>query len=289
MNRAGGSAAFGRWAAKHIKTRVGAQLATTALGVLIFVDDYFNCLTVGSVMACDGQARRFEGEARLPHRRHGRTGLHHCPPSPLGPPPSPAMSRMARVSPLFIKSIPFNFYAWLTIIMMIGLAVMKIEYGPMAKFEANAKKGDLFSGKNPYAGMEEDVPEGRARSSTSRAAHNRPRILLRHGYALLRRFLHRHELRRRLLRLRHPGPHAGQRFRWCSPSSTTSAAAPWASRDIEQHTEGFKAMVPAILHPHLCLEPQGYDHTLSARRSLSTPRCAPRSELQGAAWPSSSS
>ena len=64
---------------------------------------------------------------------------------------------------VFIKSIPYNFYAWLTIIMMIGLAVMKVDYGPMARFEKNAQNGDLFSGKNPYAGMEEDVPEGKGR------------------------------------------------------------------------------------------------------------------------------
>ena len=85
MNRAGGSAAFGRWAAKHIKTRVGAQLATIALGVLIFVDDYFNCLTVGSVMRpVTGQAQRLPRQARLPHRRHRRARLHHRPHLLLG-------------------------------------------------------------------------------------------------------------------------------------------------------------------------------------------------------------
>ena len=129
MNRAGGSAAFGRWAAKHIKTRVGAQLATIALGVLIFVDDYFNCPTVGSVM-------------RPVTDKHGvsRAKLSYL--------------IDATAAPVCIIA-PISSWA--------AAVASYVEYGPMAKFEKNAQAGDLFSGKNPYAGMEDDVPEGKGK------------------------------------------------------------------------------------------------------------------------------
>ena len=163
MNRAGGSAAFGRWAAKHIKTRVGAQLATIALGVLIFVDDYFNCLTVGSVMRPVTDKHNVS-RAQLSYLIDA-TAAPVCIIAPISSWAAAVASYVedGQGLTLFIKSIPFNFYAWLTIIMMIGLAVLKIEYGPMAKFEKNAQAGDLFSGKNPYAGMEDDVPEGKGK------------------------------------------------------------------------------------------------------------------------------
>ena len=163
MNRAGDSAAFGRWAAKHIKTRVGAQLATIALGVLIFVDDYFNCLTVGSVMRPVTDKHNVS-RAKLSYLIDA-TAAPVCIIAPISSWAAAVASYVedGQGLTLFIKSIPFNFYAWLTIIMMIGLAVMKIEYGPMAKFEKNAQAGDLFSGKNPYAGMEDDVPEGKGK------------------------------------------------------------------------------------------------------------------------------
>ena len=163
MNRAGGSAAFGRWAAKHIRTRVGAQLATIALGILIFVDDYFNCLTVGSVMRPVTDKHNVS-RAKLSYLIDA-TAAPVCIIAPISSWAAAVASYVedGQGLTLFIKSIPFNFYAWLTIIMMIGLAVMKIEYGPMAKFEKNAQAGDLFSGKNPYAGMEDDVPEGKGK------------------------------------------------------------------------------------------------------------------------------
>ena len=163
MNRAGGSAAFGRWAAQHIKTRVGAQLATIALGVLIFVDDYFNCLTVGSVMRPVTDKHNVS-RAKLSYLIDA-TAAPVCIIAPISSWAAAVASYVedGQGLTLFIKSIPFNFYAWLTIIMMIGLAVLKIEYGPMAKFEKNAQAGDLFSGKNPYAGMEDDVPEGKGK------------------------------------------------------------------------------------------------------------------------------
>ena len=160
MNKAGGSAAFGRWAQTHIKSRVGAQLATVLLGCLIFIDDYFNCLTVGSVM-------------RPVTDQHGvsRAKLSYLIDATAAPVCiiAPISSWAAAVAGfaedgqglnLFIRAIPFNFYAILTIIMMVGLAFMKTDYGLMRIHEENAmENGDLFSGKNPYAQMEEDVAE----------------------------------------------------------------------------------------------------------------------------------
>ena len=163
INASGGSAAFGRWAQKNIKTRVGAILATFVLGVLIFVDDYFNCLTVGSVMMPITDGHRVS-RAKLSYLIDA-TAAPVCIIAPISSWAAAVASYVedGQGLTLFIKSIPFNFYAWLTIIMMIGLAVLKIEYGPMAKFEKNAQAGDLFSGKNPYAGMEDDVPEGKGK------------------------------------------------------------------------------------------------------------------------------
>ena len=164
MNKAGGSAAFGRWASKHIKTRLGAQLATVALGVLIFIDDYFNCLTVGSVMrpVCDKS-------------RISRAKLAYLIDATAAPVCiiAPVSSWAAAVSgfvtegngfDLFIRAIPFNFYAWLTILTMILMAVLKLDWGPMAAHERNAKeKGDIFSGMKAYAAEAEENanPKGR--------------------------------------------------------------------------------------------------------------------------------
>ena len=146
MNQAGGSAAFGRWAQSHIKSRVGAQLSTVGLGVLIFIDDYFNCLTVGSVM------RPVTDEHTI-----SRAKLAYIIDSTAAPICiiAPISSWAAAVSgfiegydglTLFVRAIPYNFYALLTIFMLIFLAVMKFDYGPMAKHEHNAlKNGDLFS------------------------------------------------------------------------------------------------------------------------------------------------
>ena len=159
MNKAGGSAAFGQWASKHIKTRAGAQLATVALGVLIFIDDYFNCLTVGSVM-------------RPVTDRHNisRAKLAYIIDSTAAPVCiiAPISSWAAAVTgfvegedglSIFIRAIPYNFYALLTIAMLVILSLGNIDYGPMAKFEKNALNGDLFSGKNPYAGSSDNVSD----------------------------------------------------------------------------------------------------------------------------------
>ena len=161
MNRAGGSAAFGRWAKDHIKTRTGAQLATILLGVLIFIDDYFNCLTVGSVMRPVTDRHKIS-RAKLAYLIDA-TAAPVCIIAPIS-------SWAAAVSgfvedgsglALFIRTIPFNFYALLTIVMMLVITTRNIDYGPMAKFEENAKNGDLFSGKNPYENMKDNVPEGK--------------------------------------------------------------------------------------------------------------------------------
>ena len=157
MNKAGGSAAFGRWAARHIKTRVGAQLATVALGVLIFVDDYFNCLTVGSVMRPVTDKHKVS-RAKLAYLIDA-TAAPVCIIAPISSWAAAVASYVEEGNGLsvFIQSIPFNFYAILTLVMLIGMAVMKLEFGPMAHFEKAAEtEGDLWGGKNPYAGLEEE-------------------------------------------------------------------------------------------------------------------------------------
>ena len=152
MNRAGGSQAFGRWATSHIKTRVGAQLATIALGVLIFIDDYFNCLTVGSVMrpvTDDSKVSR----AKLAYLIDA-TAAPVCIIAPVSSWAAAVASYVDEGNGLhlFIQAIPFNFYALLTITMMIFLAVSNFDYGPMEKYEKNAKEnGDIFSGMKQAA------------------------------------------------------------------------------------------------------------------------------------------
>ena len=153
MNKAGGSAAFGRWASTKIKSRVGAQLATIALGVLIFIDDYFNCLTVGSVMRPVTDKHQVS-RAKLAYLIDA-TAAPVCIIAPIS-------SWAAAVSgfvegedglSLFINAIPFNFYALLTIVMMVGLVLMKADFGPMGVHERNAMKGDLYTTPDrPYEG-----------------------------------------------------------------------------------------------------------------------------------------
>ncbi len=161
MNKAGGSAAFGRWAIKHIKTRTGAQLATTALGVLIFIDDYFNCLTVGSVMRPVTDSHKVS-RAKLSYLIDA-TAAPVCIIAPISS-WAAAVAGFARSAgaengiKLFIEAIPYNFYALLTIAMMIFLALAKFDYGPMKLHEKNAKeKGDLFT-----SGTREVVDEMKA-------------------------------------------------------------------------------------------------------------------------------
>ncbi len=147
MNKSGGSAAFGRWASTHIKSRAGAQVATICLGILIFVDDYFNCLTVGSVMR--PVTDKFKVSRSKLSYLIDATAAPVCIIAPIS---SWAAAVAGFVSEdqiggleLFIRAIPYNFYALLTIIMMFALVAMKLEYGPMKKHEENAEKGDIFS------------------------------------------------------------------------------------------------------------------------------------------------
>ena len=160
MNKAGGSAAFGRWAKKNIKSRVGAQLASIVLGCLIFIDDYFNCLTVGSVMRPITD-RHHVSRAKLAYIIDA-TAAPVCIIAPISS-WAAAVSGFAEDGQgltLFIRAIPYNFYALLTIVMMLGLVLMKVDFGPMAKFERNAiENNDLFSGSNPYAMLDEEIDD----------------------------------------------------------------------------------------------------------------------------------
>lgn len=164
MNKAGGSAAFGRWASSHIKTRAGAQLATIALGVLIFIDDYFNCLTVGSVMRPVSDSSKVS-RAKLAYVIDA-TAAPICIIAPVSSWAAAVASYVEDGNGLylFIRTIPFNFYALLTIVMMVFLALTSMDYGPMATHEKNAReKGDIFSGMKDYANVanENSNPNGK--------------------------------------------------------------------------------------------------------------------------------
>ena len=149
MNRTGGSAAFGMWASKRIKSRVGAQLSTMLLGCLIFIDDYFNCLTVGSVMRPVTDKHKIS-RAKLAYLIDS-TAAPICIIAPLSS-WAAAVSGFVKGAngiSIFVQSIPFNFYALLTLLMMAFIICMKIDYSSMLLHENNARKGDLFTtGKN---------------------------------------------------------------------------------------------------------------------------------------------
>ncbi|MCI8303797.1 MAG: Na+/H+ antiporter NhaC family protein [Lawsonibacter sp.] len=162
MNKAGGSAAFGRWAKKNIKSRAGAQLATIVLGMLIFIDDYFNCLTVGSVMRPITDKQNVS-RVKLAYLIDA-TAAPICIIAPISSWAAAvaAFAEDGQGLTLFIRAIPYNFYALFTIVMMVGMVLLNVEFGPMEKYEKNAlEKGDLFSGSNPYAMMDDDVDESR--------------------------------------------------------------------------------------------------------------------------------
>ena len=164
MNRAGGSAAFGRWASSHIRTRAGAQIATIALGVLIFIDDYFNCLTVGSVMRPVSDKSKIS-RAKLAYLIDA-TAAPVCIIAPVSAWAAAVASYVEEGNglSLFLQAIPFNFYALLTIIMMIFLAVTNMDFGPMARHERSAReKGDIFCGMKKAAeeASERTNPKGK--------------------------------------------------------------------------------------------------------------------------------
>ena len=145
MNKTGGSAAFGRWAAAHIRSRVGAQLCTIALGVLIFMDDYFNCLTVGSVMRPVTDAKKVS-RAKLAYLIDA-TAAPICIIAPISS-WAAAVAGFAQGAgaesgfSLFIYAIPYNFYAILTIFAMLFFAVAKFDFGPMKRHERVVSAGE---------------------------------------------------------------------------------------------------------------------------------------------------
>lgn len=162
MNKSGGSAAFGRFASKRIHSRVGAQMATILLGILIFVDDYFNCLTVGSVMR--PVTDKFNvSRAKLAYLID-TTAAPICIIAPIS---SWAAAVTGFVEgedgfSIFMRAIPFNFYALLTIVMMVSLVIMKVDFGTMKLHEDNAKNGDLFTTpERPYGDSNEDAVTGK--------------------------------------------------------------------------------------------------------------------------------
>ena len=156
MNKAGGSAAFGEWAGSHIKSRVGAQLMTLLLGCIIFIDDYFNCLTVGSVMRPVSDKHNIS-RAKLAYIIDA-TAAPVCIIAPIS---SWAAAVAGFVEgedgfSLFIHAIPFNYYAILTIVMMVVIILLKFDYGPMKRHEINAiEKGDLFTSGQTMTPVEE--------------------------------------------------------------------------------------------------------------------------------------
>ena len=171
MNKAGGSAAFGRWAKKAVKSRVGAQLLTMLLGVLIFIDDYFNCLTVGAVMRPVTESHNIS-RAKLAYIIDA-TAAPVCMLAPVSSWAAAVASYVpegfpgSRIS-MFLSQIPWNYYCILTLIMIIIISVFNIDYGPMLTHEYNAQvKGDLFTTEHrPFAGAD-DYEEGAKHSSVA--------------------------------------------------------------------------------------------------------------------------
>ena len=161
MNKAGGSAAFGRWASTHIHSRAGAQFATLLLGVMIFVDDYFNCLTVGSVMR-PVTDRQKVSRAKLAYLIDS-TAAPICIIAPVSSWAAAVTSSVPAGSgingfTMFLRTIPYNYYAMLTVVMSLFLIFTGAEFGPMKLNEDNAKNGDLFTTTDrPYG---DDVDDG---------------------------------------------------------------------------------------------------------------------------------
>lgn len=158
VNKAGGSAAYGRWAAKRIKSRTGAMVSTAVLGMLIFIDDYFNCLTVGSVMRPVTDKHQVS-RAKLAFLIDA-TAAPVCIIAPI----SSWAAAVSSVAPegqglqLFIASIPYNFYALLTLAMVIMMALLKVDFGKMRVHEHNAMNGDIYTtDARPYSGADNEA------------------------------------------------------------------------------------------------------------------------------------
>lgn len=148
MNKAGGSRAYGEWAAQHIHSRKGAMLSTFLLGVLIFVDDYFNCLTVGSVMRPVTDKHNIS-RSKLAYLIDA-TAAPVCIIAPISSWAAAVSGTVDGVNgiSLFISTIPYNLYALLTIMMVIFMSITDLDFGPMKLHEDNAKNGDLFTTRN---------------------------------------------------------------------------------------------------------------------------------------------
>lgn len=165
INKTGASAAFGRWAQTHIRTRVGASLATFVLGILIFIDDYFNCLTVGSVMRPVTDSNKIS-RAKLAYLIDA-TAAPICMIAPVstwaaavsGYTSNVVDASGAEISSLglFIRTIPYNFYSLLTLVFVLALIFSKVDFGPMLRHEKNAAKGDLFTFGSAVVSREDQV------------------------------------------------------------------------------------------------------------------------------------
>ena len=168
MNKGGGSAAFGRWAKKSVKSRAGAQLITMLLGVLIFVDDYFNCLTVGAVMRPVTESHKIS-RAKLAYVIDA-TAAPVCMIAPVSSWAAAVAGYVQSDSvngiELFIRQIPYNYYCLLTLLMIIVISLLNIDYGPMFTHEYNAQvKDDLFTTEHrPFAG-DDEYEEGAKKGS----------------------------------------------------------------------------------------------------------------------------
>ena len=172
INKTGGSAAFGKWAQAHIKSRTGAILCTFALGVLIFIDDYFNCLTVGSVMRPVTDGHKIS-RAKLSYIIDA-TAAPVCMIAPISSWAAAVSDYTSGVTDaagaeisslaLFIKAIPYNYYSLLTLVFIVAITLMKFDFGPMKRHEANAARGDLFTYGGAVVSDEEELsgnPRGR--------------------------------------------------------------------------------------------------------------------------------
>lgn len=158
LNKAGGSRAFGEWAAKRVKGKIGASIATFLFGILIFIDDYFNCLTVGAVM------RPVSDKAKISRAKLAYLIDATAAPVCMIAPISSWAAAVSSYAPdgqglsLFISAIPYNFYSLMTFVFIIAITLMKFDYGPMKLHELNAANGDLFT-SGGKVGEDEEVSE----------------------------------------------------------------------------------------------------------------------------------
>ncbi|MBE6779594.1 MAG: Na+/H+ antiporter NhaC family protein [Ruminococcaceae bacterium] len=164
LNKAGGAQAFGRWAAKNVKGKIGASLATFAFGVLIFIDDYFNCLTVGAVM------RPVTDKAKISRSKLAYLIDATAAPICMIAPISSWAAAVSEYAPegvsgiaMFVRAIPYNFYSLMTFVFIIALVLMKFDYGPMKLHELNADNGDLFTSGTVAADEEESNANPKAK------------------------------------------------------------------------------------------------------------------------------